>query len=98
MLVLTDVYFPGWQAIVDGRSTPVRRVDYLLRGVAVSPGRHTVEFRYRPTSWRVGWMLSGLTLIGLVVLLLLTRRGSRRPVRHALARRSRSLIRPRMSP
>ena len=43
---------------VDGRDAPVERVDYLLRGVAVPAGEHTVELRYEPASWRVGWIVS----------------------------------------
>jgi Bacterial membrane protein YfhO len=63
VLVLTDVYYPGWKASVDGRDTPVERVDYLLRGVVVPPGVHTVEFRYEPASWRAGWILSLLAAL-----------------------------------
>jgi hypothetical protein len=66
LLVLTDTYFPGWEATVDGSQARVRRVDYLLRGVSVPAGRHRVEFRYEPVSWRVGWAVSGLTLLALL--------------------------------
>ena len=66
MLVVSDAWAPGWQAKVDGRPVDVRRVDYLFRGVPVSAGRHTVEFAYRPLSWRIGWIVSLLALAGLV--------------------------------
>jgi hypothetical protein len=66
LLVLTDSWFPGWRATVDGKSTPVERVDYLLRGVRVPAGAHTVEFTYRPTSWRVGWIVSLLALLAVL--------------------------------
>jgi hypothetical protein len=69
LLVVTDAWAPGWQARVDGRRVDVRRVDYLFRGVPVAAGRHTVEFAYRPLSWRVGWIVSLLALCGLVVVL-----------------------------
>jgi hypothetical protein len=62
LLVLTDVHFPGWEATVDGREVPIERVDYLLRGVRVPAGRHRVEFRYRPASFTVGWVVSLLAL------------------------------------
>jgi hypothetical protein len=68
LLVLTDVYFPGWKATVDGAAAPIHRVDYLLRGVSVPGGRHTVEFRYQPASWRAGWIVSGLALLVLIAL------------------------------
>jgi hypothetical protein len=66
LLVLTDSFYPGWKATVDGRSVPVRRVDYLLRGVSIGPGRHTVVFRYQPTSWTIGWVVSLITLLALI--------------------------------
>jgi uncharacterized membrane protein YfhO len=64
--VLTDVQYPGWKATVDGKSADIERVDYLLRGVVVPAGTHTVEFSYEPASWRAGWILSGLSLLALV--------------------------------
>ena len=68
MLVLDDVDYPGWQATVDGHSEPIERVDYLLRGVPLAPGAHTVEMRYAPASWRIGWILSAVALIVLAAL------------------------------
>lgn len=65
LMVLTDVYYPGWQATVDGKQVPIERVDYLLRGVALPPGSHTVVFSYRPLSWRIGWIVSLVALLGL---------------------------------
>lgn len=64
--VLSDVYDPGWKATVDGRETPIHRVDYLLRGVAVEPGEHRIVMTYEPWSWRVGWIVSLLAALGLL--------------------------------
>jgi hypothetical protein len=66
LLVLSDVHYPGWKAEVDGREVPVERVDYLFRGVRIGPGTHIIELRYEPLSWRIGWAVSALGLIGLV--------------------------------
>ena len=66
LLVLTDVDYPGWKAKVDGQSADIERVDYLLRGVVVPAGRHTVEFSYEPASWRAGWIVSLLALLALI--------------------------------
>jgi hypothetical protein len=66
LLVLTDSWFPGWKATVDGRDTPISRVDYLIRGVRIPAGTHTVEFSYQPASWTVGWIVSLLALIGIL--------------------------------
>ena len=76
LLVLSDNDFPGWKAELDGRSVPIERVDYLFRGVRIGPGTHTVEFRYEPLSWTIGWIVSLVSLagLGLVVLLGLRRR------------------------
>jgi hypothetical protein len=49
VLVLRDCLTAGWTALVDGRPAPVRRVDAFFMGVALPPGDHRVEFRYRPT-------------------------------------------------
>jgi hypothetical protein len=80
LVVLTDTFYPGWTATVDGRSVPINRVDYLLRGIRIGPGRHTVVLRYRPTSWRIGWIISVVTLLALAGALVysLIRRRSRR--------------------
>jgi hypothetical protein len=77
LLVLTDSWFPGWKAKVDGKSTPVERVDYVIRGVKVPAGAHTVEFTYQPTSWRVGWILSLLALLAIVTAAVVGRRRHR---------------------
>ena len=66
LLVLTDSWFPGWKAEVDGTEVPIERVDYLIRGVPVPAGRHTVEFSYAPASWRAGWIVSALALIAIL--------------------------------
>jgi len=59
-LVLSDSYYPGWRARVNGAETPVYAANVVLRGVVVPPGEHHVEFVYRPQSWRWGLWLSGL--------------------------------------
>ena len=70
LLVLTDVYYPGWIASVDGVEVPVRRANYAFRAVSVPPGRHVVTFRYRPASVRYGAYLSlaGLIFLGALML------------------------------
>jgi hypothetical protein len=71
LLVLGDTWYPGWTAAVDGRQTPVERVDYLLRGVRVPAGAHRVELRYEPLSWRVGWIVSVVALLGVAAAMVL---------------------------
>ncbi len=67
LLVFTDYFYPGWEAEVDGKKTPILCTNYAIRGVAVAPGKHVVEFSYRPLSFYLG---SGLALGTLSLLLL----------------------------
>ncbi|WP_288584740.1 YfhO family protein [uncultured Methylobacterium sp.] len=50
VLVLHDIFYPGWQARVDGARRPILRTNLLFRGVEVPAGKHVVEFRFRPLS------------------------------------------------
>jgi uncharacterized membrane protein YfhO len=54
VLVLADVWFPGWKATVDGKPVGIDPANLAFRGVVVPPGRHLVEFRYEPTSTYIG--------------------------------------------
>jgi uncharacterized membrane protein YfhO len=58
LLVVSDSYYPGWRAWVDGNSVAIHRVNYGFRGVVVPAGRHTVEMEYEPASFQVGLFLS----------------------------------------
>jgi hypothetical protein len=64
-LVLSEIYYRGWEAWMDGKRVPVERVNYLFRGLAVTAGEHRIEFRFRAHSFRNGamWSLIGLTLL-----------------------------------
>ena len=68
-LVLSEVWYPGWRATVNGAETPVLRANYALRAVEVPAGDVTVEMRFAPDSWRWGVGLAGVgvLLLGLVV-------------------------------
>jgi len=68
-LVLTDAWYPGWEATVDGERVPVYRADLLFRAVALDAGNHRIVFTFRPMSLRVG---AGVSLAGLVVLTVVT--------------------------
>ena len=62
-LVLTDAYYPGWEAEVDGQPAPILRADVYFRAVALEAGQHQVVFRYRPASVRLGLAISGAALL-----------------------------------
>lgn len=62
LAILNDTNFPGWQASIDGRSTPIFAANYLFRGIVVPPGKHTIEYRYAPRSFLVGSLISIVSL------------------------------------
>lgn len=66
-LFLSDTYYLGWKALVDGRKTNIYRADYAFRAVPVSVGNHTVRFVYDPISFKIGL---GTSAIAFVVALL----------------------------
>ena len=67
-LVVSEIWYPGWQATVNGRVQPVDRVNGLLRGVYLSrPGAYKIRLEYRPRSVILGNWVSGFTA-GLVIL------------------------------
>ncbi len=69
VLVVFERYAPGWQAeLEDGRPLEVFPADYIFRGVVVPPGRHTVRFRYSPSGFRLGSLVSVSTLLLLLLL------------------------------
>ena len=48
--MLHDLYYPGWQAKVDGEEKPVLHANVLFRGVEVPAGHHIVSFEFHPLS------------------------------------------------
>jgi hypothetical protein len=65
LLVLSDVYYPGWRGDVDGVTTPIYRTNATFRGMVVPAGSHQVRMRFWPRSLWVGLGLAaaGLALV-----------------------------------
>lgn len=61
LLVLTDIYYPGWKVTVDGQDSHLYRADSLVRAVFVPSGEHLVEFSYVPQSFVIGLIISLVT-------------------------------------
>ena len=71
LLVLGEKYYRGWKATVDGAPATIERVNYLLRGLYLTPGSHTVEFRFDPLPFKIGkW----LTLCSFALFAVMARR------------------------
>ncbi len=66
LLVLSEIYYPEWKTLVDGKETPLYRADYALRAIPVAKGQHRVTCYYDAQAYRKGLHISlgalGLTL------------------------------------
>ena len=71
LLIVSDNWYPGWRAEVDGRAAEIWKVNTVIRGVVVNAGKHTVAMRYRPLSVYFGF---AFTLVGLTAAIVLHRR------------------------
>lgn len=78
LVVLDDALLPGWTVRVDGRPAPALRVDDVLRGVIVPPGRHEVAWSYEVPGLRAGVIVSLATLAALAAAALALRARRRR--------------------
>lgn len=63
LLLISDSWFPGWKATVDGKETPIFRTNYLFRGVFVPSGRHEVRLSYFPNRFIPASLVSLLFLL-----------------------------------
>jgi uncharacterized membrane protein YfhO len=66
-LILSDAWYPGWEASVDGELALIHRADILFRAVPLDAGRHKVVFSLRPASLTIGASVSLAGLLGLVI-------------------------------
>lgn len=67
-LVLSDSFYPGWKAYVDGREVALYRADYLLRAVHLDSGHHNIIFRFSPLSYYAGKYITIITLCFLILI------------------------------
>ncbi len=77
LVVLSDTFYPGWEAVVDGTPAPIVRANYFARGVFVRAGERRIVFRYRPASFRIGAVVSVVTCFGVLLGLFISRRRSK---------------------
>ena len=73
-LVVSDQYFPGWKAYIDGEPTTLYAANLTMRAVYVDTGEHLVEFVYRPVSFYIGLAFSIAGILGLILYTLYLRK------------------------
>jgi hypothetical protein len=73
LLIVTDQYYPGWSAYVDGEPAPIYAVDGIFRGVFLEKGNHIIQFKYQPLSFVIGGLLSLASLLVVFIFLVINR-------------------------
>jgi uncharacterized membrane protein YfhO len=72
-LTLSDTWYPGWTATVDGRAVAIRHANVAFRAVPVPAGHHIVDFAYSPLSARLAALASLLAALGIAAVLLIAK-------------------------
>ena len=79
LLVLSEAFYPGWRVRIDGIPASLVRTDFILRGLPLASGEHTVSMTFAPTSLLVGAALSLTTLVAALAVALVAARSAARP-------------------
>ncbi|EKD64456.1 MAG: hypothetical protein ACD_50C00382G0001, partial [uncultured bacterium] len=62
-LILSNVFYPGWKAFIDGQETEIKRANFILQALIVPQGKHAVEFKFKPKSFYNGLYLSMIAVV-----------------------------------
>jgi len=78
LLFIPNTFYDGWKAKVDGKETKVYRADFTFDAIPVDKGSHKVELKYEPVYLKIGYLLAGLGILGIILLFAktLTRKAS----------------------
>jgi uncharacterized membrane protein YfhO len=66
-VVISDTWYPGWRASVDGEAAQILHANYLFRGLYLEPGEHTIVLAYQPVVFWTGLALSMIAWTSLLV-------------------------------
>jgi len=69
ILFVSDTFYPGWKAYLDGKETKIYRADFAFRAVVIPQGTHKVEFKYLPESFYTGLRVSAISLLFFITIL-----------------------------
>jgi hypothetical protein len=68
LVVLADVYYPGWELTIDGKPARIYRVNQMMRGAVVGANHHRLVYTFAPRSFRIGVVVSCVGLAGVILL------------------------------
>ncbi len=70
LAVFSEIYYPGWVAIIDGKESNILRVNYILRALEIPAGKHTISFTFEPKAYTVGNKITTASSWLVVIILL----------------------------
>lgn len=73
LLFLSEIYYQGWTASVDGKNVPILKANYAFRAIVVDEGKHSIKFWYDPWSFRLGVYIAIGGVIGILIMILISR-------------------------
>jgi hypothetical protein len=79
-LVLSEVYYPGWHAEIDGHAAQILPANFAFRAVYLEPGAHHVRMFFLPAAWIVGLTISVLAWCALLAVMVMRFRVFRKPI------------------
>ncbi|MEW6127403.1 MAG: YfhO family protein [Acidobacteriota bacterium] len=82
ILILSDTYYPGWQATIDGNAVEIFRANHAMRAVRVPAGRHVVSFSFAPKPFTTSIYLSLTTLFMVLAILIFMQINQQKKIRN----------------
>lgn len=67
LLILSDLFYPGWRAYVNGEKTHIWRTNDVMRGIYLNEGSYEIEFSYKPLPLYIGCSISLFTLFSYII-------------------------------
>ena len=71
ILMLSEIWYPGWKAYDNGKEVEILKANYIFRAVPLQKGEHIIEMVMDPLSFKVGLIVSFLTLTSLLAYFML---------------------------